>query len=97
MTEDQKNLITLFESRVTQLMRLCDQLRQENADLKQKTAYLQDSNTVLEQENRAIKIKYDNMKMARIISVKQDDFKGAKNQLSQLVKEVDQCIALLNE
>jgi predicted RNase H-like nuclease (RuvC/YqgF family) len=97
MTEDQKKLGALFESRVTQLMCVCDQLRQENAELKQQTEELRYSNSVLEKENRTIKIKYDNLKIARIISVKQDDFKGAKNQLSQLVKEVDQCIALLNE
>jgi regulator of replication initiation timing len=97
MTEEQKKLIEVFESRVMNLMRLCDRLQIENADLKQQAVDLKDSNTALEKENRAIKIKYDNLKMARIISVKQDDFKGAKNQLSQLVKEVDQCIALLNE
>jgi hypothetical protein len=97
MTEEQNKLVYVFEDRVHQLMGLCDDLRQENSDLKLQLEVFKQSQKELEQENRTIKVKYDNLKMARIISVKQDDFKGAKNRLSKLVKEVDKCIALLNE
>jgi FtsZ-binding cell division protein ZapB len=97
MTEEQSRLVFAFEDQVHQLMRLCDGLKQENSDLKQQMQVLQRSQAELENENKTIKVKYDNLKMARIISVKQDDFTGAKSRLSKLVKEVDKCIALLNE
>jgi hypothetical protein len=77
-------------------MQACDALRHENEQLKQQVAALQKSQNELEETNKTIKVKYDNLKMAKIIAVKQDDWKGAKDRLSKLVKEVDQCIALLN-
>ncbi|MDR0864856.1 MAG: hypothetical protein LBO74_07990 [Candidatus Symbiothrix sp.] len=97
MTEEQSKLLSVFTTRVHQLMLLCDDLKNENNDLNQQLYTLKTAYKELEEENKTIKVKYDNLKMARIISVKQDDFKGAKSRLSQLVKEVDKCIALLNE
>jgi hypothetical protein len=97
MTEEQEKVIAIFEARVSQIMQLCDTLRDENAALRQQVKALESAHEQLENDKRAIHTKYDNLKMARIIEVKQDDFKIAKQRLSQLVKEVDQCIALLNE
>ena len=97
MTEEQSKLLNIFDSRVRQLIYICDSLRQENNDLKFQIDILKQSQGELEEANKIIKVKYDNLKMARIISVKQDDLKSAKSRLSKLVKEVDKCIALLNE
>ncbi|GHT73643.1 hypothetical protein AGMMS50262_05090 [Bacteroidia bacterium] len=97
MTEDQSKLLAIFEARVRQLMSACDELKDEREELKLQIDKEKRSYEVLKEENRTLKIKYDNLKMAKIISVKQDDFKGAKNRLSKLVREVDKCIALLNE
>ena len=97
MTEEQGKLIAIFESRVRHLMFICDDLKQKNNDLQHQLEVLGKSNKDLEEENKTIQNKYDNLKMARIISVKQDDLKGAKSRLSKLVREVDKCIALLNE
>ncbi|OAV66832.1 hypothetical protein Barb6XT_01754 [Bacteroidales bacterium Barb6XT] len=41
--------------------------------------------------------KCDNMLTARIVSVSEGDIKSARSRLSKLVREVDKCIALLNE
>lgn len=90
MTEEESKLLSIFEGRVHQLMSLYN-------DLKIQKETLQILCKKLEQENKSLKNKYDNLKLARIISVKQDDFKSTKNKLTQLVKEVDKCIALLNE
>jgi len=97
MTEEQSKLLYIFEDRVHQLISICDGLKQENSDLKRQIETLKQSQNGLEEENKTIKVKYDNLKMARIISVGQSDLKGAKDRLSKLVKEVDKCIALLNE
>jgi predicted transglutaminase-like protease len=97
MTEDQNKLLINFETRVRQLVFLCDELKQENNELRLQLDILKTSYYNLEAENKTIKVKYDNLKMVRIVSIRQDDFKGAKARLSNLVKEVDKCIALLNE
>ena len=97
MTEEQSKLLSIFENRVHQLIYVCDSLKQENSDLKFQIEGLKQGQDELEGANKIIKAKYDSLKMARILSVKQDDLKSAKNRLSKLVKEVDKCIALLNE
>ena len=97
MTEEQSKLLKIFGNRVHQLIHICDNLKEENNELKSQIEVLRQTKGELEEANRTIKVKYDNLKMARIISVKQDDLKSAKNSLSKLVKEVDKCIALLNE
>ena len=97
MTKEQSKLLGIFENRVCRLISICDDLREENSDLKRQITALKQMQIELEEANKIIKVKYDNLKMARIIKLKQDDLKGAKSRLSKLVKEVDKCIDLLNE
>ncbi|MBP9480580.1 MAG: hypothetical protein KBE39_02185 [Parabacteroides sp.] len=97
MTEEQMKLIAVFESKVRQLMYLCDEQKQELSRLKealnQKDSELQ--REILRSEELAAKC--NNLLTARIISVKEGEVKSAKTRLSKLVREVDKCIALLNE
>jgi FtsZ-binding cell division protein ZapB len=95
MTEEQIKIAANFEARIRQLMFLCDNLKRENADLKSRLTAQQASNDLLTTENKNLNTKYNTLMMARIISVRQDDLKGAKNRLSKLVREVDECIKVL--
>jgi hypothetical protein len=97
MTEEQSKLLAVFEARIRQLMFRCDEIKKENHDLLVRLENENESYNALLEENRILKNKYDNLKMVRTIAMKQDDFKVAKNRLSKLVREVDKCIALLNE
>ena len=97
MTIDQKKILADFEFNLRQLIDLCDKLRLKNQTL---TAQLTEKERMLQEalnEMDALKTKYDNLKVARIISAKQDNLTGAKQRLSKLVREIDKCIALLNE
>lgn len=97
MTDDQTKMLTVFEGKVRQLMLMYDKLKLENSSLKeqliQKDMELQSALDDIKKWNT----KYDNLKFTRIIAVKQDDLAGAKKRLSKLVREVDKCIALMNE
>jgi regulator of replication initiation timing len=97
MTEEQLKIMRNFDVRVHQMFLLCDKLREENADLQSQLAAQKGVNESLNEENSQLQLKYDNLKVARMISVSMDDFKATKNRLSKLVREVDKCIALLNE
>ena len=97
MTEEQLKIIRNFEVRVRQMLFTCDKLREENAKLQSQFTEQKSMNDLLKKENTQLQIKYDNLKVARMISVSRDDFKVTKNRLSKLVREVDKCIALLNE
>lgn len=97
MTEDHKRLLAVFEVRVRDLMALCDKQNHKINELKQmlsqKEAELQQALCRIDELNT----KCDSMLTARIVSTDEGDVKSARMRLSKLVREVDKCIALLNE
>lgn len=97
MTEDHKRLLAVFEVRVRDLMALCDEQKRKidelAAALDLKEDELRQANLMIEELN----IKCDNMLTARIVSTNEEEIKNARMRLSRLVREVDKCIALLNE
>ena len=97
MTEEQLKTIRNFEVRVRQALFMCDKLKGENADLQAQLETQKKLNDSLNKENKQLQTEYGNLQMARIISLSRNDFKATKSRLSELVRDVDKCIALLNE
>ena len=97
MTEDQNRLLAVFEVRVRDLMALCNSQRQKIVEL---TGALNQTEETLQrtrEEAAAWKAKFDNLLTAKVISANEEEMKNARMRLSKLVREVDKCIALLNE
>ena len=97
MTEEEKKLLSTFEARLRHLIYLQDELKRENAELKQ---LLEEEKFELEKaraEYKALESSYTDLKTATAISLNGSDVKETKLRLSKLVREVDKCIALLNE
>ena len=97
MTEDHKRLLAVFEVRVRDLMALCDQQKRRIDEL---TAALSLKDEELRQAKDMIEglnAKCDNMLTVRIVSTNEEEMKIARMRLSKLVRDVDKCIALLNE
>ena len=78
-------------------MFLHEELKQENANLKQLLIQKDDEIKQLEQSQKELEARYTDLKMARTISLYDKDIKDTKQRLSSLVREIDRCIALLNE
>ncbi len=78
-------------------MYLHDELRHENAKLKQLLAEKNDEVRQLKNSRKELEVMDTNLKMARTISIHDKDISDTKQRLSRLVREVDKCIALLNE
>ncbi|MDR1646334.1 MAG: hypothetical protein LBS05_11065 [Tannerellaceae bacterium] len=97
MTEDQKKLLAVFEVRVRDLITHCEQQKQKISELSRS---LETKNTELQQAMQTIQAwqtKYDSLLTAQIISAGETETKSARKRLSKLVREVEMCIALLNE
>ena len=78
-------------------MALCDQQKRRIDEL---TAALSLKDEELRQAKDMIEglnAKCDNMLTAQIVSTNEEEMKNARMRLSKLVREVDKCIALLNE
>lgn len=96
MTEKDEKLLAEFEIRMRQLMYLCDGLKEENVQLKQKISQKEASIEELASQVEMLKRKYDNLKFVKSFSSEdQNGVDQAKQRLSRLVREVDKCIAML--
>ncbi len=97
MTDDQKRLLAVFEVRVHDLVAECERRNKLIDELSIKLASKDDELKQAIQTIEELRIKYDSLVNAQVVSINGDDLKNAKLKLSKLVREVDKCIALLNE
>lgn len=96
MTKEDSTLLHTLETRVRQLILQYGELEKENQELRQMLEQAK-KDLAREQENaEKLRKDYANLKLARMMELGGDDVKDAKSRLSQLVREVDKCIALLN-
>lgn len=95
MTEDEKKKLNHIEAHVRQLIEKYHALQKENEDLVALVDEKEQAIKELEQQNKGLQQRYDNLKLARMLEISDDDMKNAKQRLSKLVREVDKCIALL--
>lgn len=97
MTEDQKKLLDVFDIRVRDLMDRCNDQKKRINELESVLTLKENALRQAMQTIEDLNIKCDNMLTARVISVNEGEMRSAKMRLSKLVREVDKCIALLNE
>ena len=97
MTDLEKNLLMEFKLKVMQMIARHDTLKQEKDQLLGKIGGLEKMIHQLQQENRLLEQKYENMKLAKMLVASEDESKDAKNRIQKLVREIDKCIALLNQ
>jgi predicted nucleic acid-binding Zn-ribbon protein len=97
MTENENNLLPVFEVRIRDLMQLCDD-RQKHIEslqtvIRNKDEEIQRANQTIE----SLQSKYDYLLTARRLKANEAEYQKARKQVIKLVREVETCIALLNE
>ncbi len=97
MTEEDKKQLNTFEGKLKHLIYLYEESRKENASLKLQISEKEAEIERIENSRKELEEQYTNLKMARIISINDNEVKDTKQRLARLVREVDKCIALLNE
>lgn len=97
MTEDDKRLLNSFEGKFRHILFLYDELKKENAELNEALSQKENRIQELEDSVNELEVRYRNLKMARMISVNDSEIRDTKQRIAKLVREVDKCIALLNE
>ncbi len=97
MTDEEKKLVSTFEARLRHLIYLHDEIKQEKAELERLLKEEKEQNERLLTYCKELESNYTNLKTATAISLNGSDVKETKLRLSKLVREVDKCIALLNQ
>ena len=96
MTAQEEQALHLFETRVRQLILSYQKLAKDNQRLQLELVEKQQALDEALAQNQQLNMDYNNLKLARMMTVNGEDLQSAKNRLSRLIREVDKCIALLN-
>jgi len=97
MTDQEKKLLMDLNVKVKQIIAKQETLKHENQLQLLKIEDLDSNLHKLRQENSLLEQKYNNLKLAKMLVVSDEDNKDAKNRIQKLVREIDKCIALLNK
>ena len=96
MTTVDEFAIEKLESKLDRLMEACTQLIKENQQLRTTIAQQSVELDELHKRQALLTQSYTDLKLAKAISIEDLDIQSAQKRLSKLVREVEQCIALLN-
>lgn len=97
MSEDSLLLIESLKSRIEKLFDEFGKIKRKNEALKEEIVVLQNRKEQLENELATLNTKYDNLKLAKAFESGYGDPKVARQRINKIVREIDKCMALLNE
>ncbi len=97
MTEEENRLLYAFDEKLKNFMSLYRNLEKENAELREQLKEKEAELFRIGKSKESLEVMYENLKSARMISINDKDIADTKQRLARLVREVDKCIALLNE
>ena len=95
--EANEKTLTLFTTRIRQLILQFKDLKKENADLYAMVDERDARISELEAKLAQAQNDYNSLKMARMIEISDGDLEGAQKRLAKLIKDVNKCIKLLSE
>ncbi|MDE5981058.1 MAG: hypothetical protein K2F69_01495 [Bacteroidaceae bacterium] len=95
MTQEEKELLEQVRTRIQQLVLQDQRLKSRNASLQQQLQQRDERICNLESELKQVKVSYANLKIAKTMELTEEDTRAAHRRLTNLVRQVDECIALL--
>jgi hypothetical protein len=96
MSVDQKLVHTKLKLKIEKLISAYELLKEENDNLLEQKASLNSLLKEKEQVLSALEKKYNQQQLAKAVMASSENVHDAKLKVSRIVREIDQCIALLN-
>ncbi len=90
-------IVSELRGQISRLVSLYQDLKLDKEELVREKMNLLEQVESLNKENEEFKHQYDTLKLAKTFAVNTGDSQQAKNKISQIVREIDKCIALLNK
>lgn len=96
MDADEK-AITLFATRVRQMILRYGKMEEDNAKLLVSVEERDSKIALLEEQLAQAKKDYDSLKIAKMLEITNGDMESAQKKLSKLIRDVGKCITLVSE
>ena len=97
MAIERKNLITTLEENIRRLISQNEELRNENKRVSEELNKSKQDLMMAHKNVLELQSKYDNLKIAGMMAKTEEDIEFSQQRLSKLVREINKCIALLNQ
>ena len=97
MTNRYEELIRAFEIKLRKLISEYKSLQAQNAQLKADLDRKQTDLMLAHQEVLELRKNYDHLQTARNLGVSETEKAESKQQITRMVREIDKCLALLDE
>ncbi len=95
--DDTEKTITLFTTRMRQMILRYEETKKENSDLYAMVDERDARIKQLEAQLAQARNDYNSLKLARMIEVTDSDVENARRRISKLIRDVNKCITLLSE
>lgn len=89
--------LTLFSTRVRQLILQYNALKEENARLHAALSEHDSTIKKLEVQLTQAQKDYDSLKVAKMLEITNGDMESAQKRMSKLIRDVNKCITLMSE
>lgn len=89
--------LTLFTTRLRQLILEHKETKKENEKLQAKVDEHNARIKELEEQLQGAHRKYEDLKMAKMLEITNQDMDSARKRLAKLIRDVNKCITLLSE
>ncbi len=97
MSDDGQLLVRELRDRVQLLFNEVNRVNHRNTQLNEEIAGLKQRVEVLEGDLEVVTKKYENLKLAKAMESGYGDNRAVRQKISRIVREIDKCVALLNE
>ena len=97
MADKNDKTLTLFTTRVRQMILQYKETKKENYSLMAKINERDEEIKQLQERLAQLQNDYDMLKMAKMVEITDGDMESAKARLAKLIRDVNKCITLLSE
>jgi hypothetical protein len=97
MTEESLLQVKELREKIHHIFREFEKLEKRNEELQLEIISLKNKVRFLEEEKGLLSTKYENLKLAKAIESGSGDNQAARNKMNKLMREIDKCVALLND
>jgi len=97
MTEESLLHVKELREKIHQVFREFEELEKRNEELQQEIISLKNKVRLLEEEKCLLGNQYENLKLAKALEAGSGNIVEARNKMNKLMREIDKCVALLND
>ena len=97
MTERETFIVKELKDKLDKLIDLHLKTKNDNIRLKEELVSTKEHVQVLTLQNEELVKNYENLKFAKSLIGADGDTRNAKTKINKIVREIDQCIAMLNK